>query len=183
MRFSGPSFGKTAALFALLAALSAPIFALDGPRAAAPGKAVAPLAWLVGGVWTADASKLGPGMKRIETRYQWSDNSAFLRFNTHFVMEKRTLKNYDGQFFWNPAQSSLEVWYTDAGNAITQGPVRIDGDTMEISFRGEDFEGHPADLRVLVVRVTNDRYTWDLAEKAGDGWKALASLTYERAGA
>jgi hypothetical protein len=33
------------------------------------------MAWLVGGVWTADAAKLGPGMQRIETRYlmvgQW----------------------------------------------------------------------------------------------------------------
>ena len=46
------------------------------------------LSWLVGGVWTADATKLGPGMQRIETRYQWSDNNAYLRFTTHFVSDK-----------------------------------------------------------------------------------------------
>jgi hypothetical protein len=37
---------------------------------------ISALAWLVGGVWTADASKLGPGMERIETRYQWADNGS-----------------------------------------------------------------------------------------------------------
>ena len=51
-------------------------------------KPIAPLSWLVGGVWTADATKLGPGMLRIETRYQWADNNAYIRFNTHFVFDK-----------------------------------------------------------------------------------------------
>src|SRR5882757_150197 len=41
-----------------------------------PDKPVSGLSWLVGGVRTADASKLGPGMQRIETRYQWSDNDS-----------------------------------------------------------------------------------------------------------
>src|SRR5215470_5699819 len=65
-------------------------------------KPIAALGWLVGGVWTADASKLGPGMQRIETRYEWSDNAAYIRFTTHFISDKGTLRNYDGNFFWNP---------------------------------------------------------------------------------
>ena len=59
---------------------------------AAPAKPVAALAWLVGGVWTADASKMGSGMQRIETRYEWSDNGAYLHFTTHFVSDNGTLK-------------------------------------------------------------------------------------------
>jgi hypothetical protein len=50
------------------------------------GSPIAALSWLVGGVWAADATKLGPGMQRMETRYQWSDN--VLRFTTHFVFDK-----------------------------------------------------------------------------------------------
>jgi hypothetical protein len=65
-----------------------------------PDKPIAPLSWLIGGVWTADASKLGPGMQRIETRYTWSDNGSYIRFTTHFVTDKGELKNYDGNFFW-----------------------------------------------------------------------------------
>ncbi len=166
-------FGIALALLAA-AALGAEETPKSDPRP------VASLGWLVGGVWTADASKLGPGMKRIETRYQWADNGAFIRFTTHFVTEKGTLKNYDGNFFWNPEQSALAIWYMDAGNEIIQGPVKLEGDTMRVSFRANDFQGRPADLRVEVVRATNDRYTWRLAEKTGDDWKALAALEYVR---
>lgn len=81
------------------------------PEAAKP---IAPLSWLVGGTWTADASKMGPGMKQIETRYRWSDNGAYIQFNTHFVFDKGTAKAYDGNFFWNPDQKSLAMWYMDA---------------------------------------------------------------------
>ena len=39
------------------------------PRSkAADPRAVDALGWVVGGVWTADASKFVPGMQRIETR-------------------------------------------------------------------------------------------------------------------
>src|SRR5277367_1082781 len=78
-----------------------PAKASDG--GAAPGKVAEPakpasaeqsstakpidtLSWVIGGVWTADATKLAPGMQRIETRYQWSDNHAYIRFTTHFVL-------------------------------------------------------------------------------------------------
>jgi|HubBroStandDraft_6_1064221.scaffolds.fasta_scaffold00237_4 hypothetical protein len=143
-------------------------------------KPVAALSWLVGGVWTADASTLGPGMQRIETRYQWSDNNAYIRFNTHFIFDKGTAKTYDGNFFWNPDQNSLAVWYMDSRNGITQGPVEINGDLTKISFRGPDFEGKIADLQVFVTRKTNDDYRWSVQEKEGDAWKEIAALEYLR---
>jgi len=147
------------------------------PPAAKP---IAALAWLVGGVWTADTSKMGPGLERIETRYQWSDNKAFIRFTTHFVTDKGTLRNYDGNFYWNPAETSLAVWYMDARDRITQGPVRVDGDLMQITFRAEDMQGKEADMRVQVARKTNDDYTWTLEEKEAADWKQLLKLEYLR---
>jgi hypothetical protein len=156
------------------------------PQAGAPAKAaeavkpISALGWLVGGVWTADATKLGPGMLRIETRYQWSDNNAFIRFNTHFVSEKGPAHTYDGNFFWNPAQKTLAVWYMDAHNGITEGPVQVEGNSTKIRFRGEDFEGQMADLRVVVNRKTNDDYTWTLQEMKEGEWQDLAALEYLR---
>jgi hypothetical protein len=143
-------------------------------------KPISMLSWLVGGVWIADASKLGPGMRRIETRYQWADNNAYIRFNTHFVFDKGASHTYDGNFFWNPADQTLAVWYMDAENSITQGPVQVDGDTMNIKFRGQDFESKLADLRVVVLRKNNDDYHWTLQEMQGGGWKDLAALEYLR---
>src|SRR5271154_1445108 len=151
--------------------------AADQSSAAKPIDA---LSWVIGGVWTADASKMGPGMQRIETRYQWSDNNAYIRFNTHFIFDKGTAKTYDGNFFWNPERKSLAVWYMDSRNGITQGPVEINGDVTKISFRGPDFDGKVADLQVFVTRKTNDDYRWSVQEKDGDTWKELAALEYLR---
>jgi hypothetical protein len=143
-------------------------------------KPIADLSWLVGGVWRADASKMGEGMLRIETRYVWSDNNAFIRFTTHFVSNKGTAKTYDGNFFWDPEKSQLAMWYMDYANQIIQGPIAINGDTTKFTFRATDFEGKPADMQVELLKKSNDKYQWTLDEKVGDSWKQLATLEYVR---
>ncbi|HEY8716901.1 MAG TPA: hypothetical protein VIM00_16065 [Candidatus Acidoferrum sp.] len=143
-------------------------------------KPISALSWLVGGVWTADASKLGPGMKSIETRYQWADNNAYIRFNTHFVFDKGAAHTYDGNFFWNPTSKTLAMWYMDAENSITEGPVQVEGVSTKIRFRAQDFEGKMADMRVVVTRKNNDDYHWALQEMAAGEWKELAALEYLR---
>jgi hypothetical protein len=170
----------TAVLALLAAANSVAVRGQDAPAKPPAPKPIAVLGWLVGGVWTAETPKDPRGLQRIETRYQWADNNAYIRFTTHFVMDKGTVKNYDGNFYWNPGQSSLAMWYMDAGNSITEGPVRLDGDVMQMTFRAEDFEGKMADLRVKVTRKSNDDYNWLLEEKIPDGWKQLFTLEYLR---
>lgn len=170
---------RFAAMFGIVLAAAAIGWGQSSEKKAEAPKPIAAMSWLVGGVWTADASKMQPGMK-IETRYQWSDNNAYIRFNTHFVFEKGTAKAYDGHFFWNPAEKSLAMWYMDTKNGITEGPVEVNGDTTKMSFHGLDFEGNMADLQVFVARKTNDDYRWSVQEKQGDAWKEVAALEYVR---
>jgi len=159
----------------------APSATPEAPPAKTPAtKPVDSISWVVGGVWTADASKMAPGMQKIETRYQWSDNHAYIRFNTHFVFEKGTAKAYDGNLFWNPDKKSLAIWYMDHDNGVTEGPLVVDSDGWTITFHGPDFEGHDADLRVKILRKTNDAYLWTVSEKQGETWKDLAQLDYLR---
>lgn len=169
---------KKLAIWAVM--LTVGLGAAGGQEASKTAKPVAAMAWVVGGVWVADTSKLGGGMQRIETRYQWSDNGAYIRFNTHFISDKGTMNNYDGNFFWEPTEKTLRVWYTDAGSAITQGPVTVDASQWQISFRGEDFEGKQAEMRVDVDVRSKDLYHWTLHEKSGDSWKKLLELDYVR---
>jgi hypothetical protein len=171
---------KASFVFAMLLTALLSAWGQEAAKSPASPKPIASLAWLVGGVWTANGSKMAPGMLRIETRYQWSDNDAYIRFTTHFVHEKGTLRNYDGNFFWDPGRSSLALWYMDARNSITECPVQIEGEVMQMTFRAYDFEGKMADLRVKVTRKTNDDYNWLLEEKQPDGWKQLATLEYLR---
>jgi len=74
----------------------------------------------------------------------------------------------------------MAMWYVNAENEITEGPVAIDGPTLQMSFHGSDFDGKPADLRVKVIKKTNDLYTWLLEERLPEGWKQLATLDYLR---
>ena len=171
---------KTATFLILMAVTSIATWSQEAAKKAERTKPIAALGWLVGGVWTADGSKLAPGLQRIETRYQWSDNNAYIRFTTHFVLEKGAVHSYDGNFFWNPESAALAMWYMDAGNSITQGPMKFEGDTLQITWHGPDFEGKPADLRVMVTRKTNDHYHWRVEEKQPEGWKQLATLDYLR---
>jgi hypothetical protein len=164
----------------ILALAGAVALSAQGQAALPAAKPISPLAWLVGGVWTSDVTPPGGHPTRIETRYQWADNSAYVRFTTHFVSEKGTFKNYDGSFFWNPEQSTLAMWYMDAGGTITQGPVTMTADTMLMTFRGTDFDGKLADMRVTVTRKNADAYRWQLEEKQPSAWKPLLSLEYRR---
>jgi hypothetical protein len=150
------------------------------PAVAKVAKPIATMAWVIGGTWIADASNLGGGMQRIETRYDWSDNGSFIRFNTHFVTDKGTLKNYDGNFFYDPSGKTLSMWYMDASGEITQGPMAIEGDVWQMSFHGPDFEGKMADLQVNVLRKSNDLYHWSVSERVGQEWKKLLELDYAR---
>jgi hypothetical protein len=165
-------------VFAILICLATSL--LGQSSAAKMPSPMQPLEWLVGGVWTTDMSKLGNGMKSIETRYTWSDNGAFLRFNTHFVTDKGTIKRYDGNFYFDPDKKTIAMWYMDSENKIYQGPIKAEGDLVTFDFRGEDFERKMSDLRVVVTRKSNSLYNWALSERDNDKWKPLATLDYSR---
>jgi len=169
---------KPGALFVLILALATLVWPQAPEKKAATPIHV--LDWLVGGVWTADVSKMGNGMQKIETRYQWSDNNAYLRFTTHFVFDKGTARTYDGNLFWNPEQKTLAIWYMNAKNEIVEGAMQVDGDNWTVTFRGADMEGKMADLRVDVTRKSSELYHWQLKEKQADSWKDVMALDYRR---
>jgi hypothetical protein len=163
-----------------LLALVPLIWCQEAPQKTKLDKPISGLGWLVGGVWIADTSKMGPGLQRIETRYQWSDNQSYIRFTTHFVGDKETEHKYDGSFYWDPRKSSLEMWYMDASNEIVEGPVILDGDTMQMAFSSGDPGGKLVEYRVTVTRKLNNSYSWVLAEKQAQGWKDVLILQFLR---
>jgi len=156
-------------------------FALLPLLGAAPAKPIAPMLWLVGGTWTADASGLGPGMLRIATKYRLSTNGSFLRFTTAFISSTGAVPTYDGNFFYDPATSQFAMWYANAKGEITEGPVAVDGDITSVLFEAADpRDGKPGQMRVVLTRKNPDLYTWSLYDLTRDPLKPIFSLAYRR---
>jgi hypothetical protein len=139
---------------------------------------VAALSWLVGGVWKADASKVGA--TTAEMRYSWSDNGDYIRFNMHFLKGNQVSRIYDGSFYWNPQTSSLQIWNMNGKNEVMEGPVKVDGKAIAATFPAKDAAEHEVEFRMTVTRQTDSRYHWSMEEKQPSGWKELIALDYVR---
>lgn len=151
--------------------------------AAEPNRPIDQLEWLVGGVWSADASSLGGDVTRIDTRYEWTPNKSYIRFTTDFVSAKGARPHYAGDLFFDPSLGSLMIWYMDENSAITSGHMRVDGKSWTISFRGAgDAAGvaGPVDYTVDIERMTDDEYRWTLFTDAAGAKKEVFGLTYRR---
>ena len=156
-------------------------FALLALLGASPSRPIGPLLWLVGGTWTANASGLGPGMLRIETRYRQSSNGSFVRFTTAFVSTKGATPTYDGNFYYDPATKQFAMWYENAGGEIVQGPVAVDGAITSLLFAsGDPRDGKPGQMRVVLTRKSPDLYTWSLYNLTRDPIAPIFSLDYRR---
>lgn len=153
-------------------------FATALDSAGAQTRPIDRFSWLVGGIWEADASSLGNGMKQIATRYQWSPNKAYIEFSTTFTSTKGSVVNYSGSLFQSTqgsaASPAYEMWYMDARNAITDGPVSPrSGDDWSLAF-AQDSQNY----RVDVMREARDRYRWMLYSQAGAEWSLVFALTF-----
>lgn len=170
-------------LIATIAALTC-ILDADRPRSraeSAPAAGIRPieqLSWLVGGVWVAavDHNEL----RRIETRYEWSTNHAFIRFTSRFVMTSGPKDRYDGDFYYDPTTKRLTMWYVDDDGVVSQGPVDIRETSWSSEFAQGGDDGNTASYRVEVQRNGDDRYTWTGSARSGEAWKPFLSLVYAR---
>jgi hypothetical protein len=117
------------------------VFATTVGSAGAQTRPIDRFSWLIGGVWKADASSLGNGMKQVATRYQWAPNKAYIEFSTTFTSTKGSVVNYSGSLFestrGSAAAPAYETWYIDARSAITDGPVSLrSADDWSLAFAG-----------------------------------------------
>ena len=167
-------FMKRAVRTLALAAFVLPLLAVT------PGAHLAPIAWLIGGTWSATTSRL-PGTLRIDTIYSLASNGAFLRFTTGYIGEHDAVPTDDGNLSYDPATKIFAIWYIDRRGAIVQGPVDVDRNITIMLFEANDpRDGRPGQMRVVMTRHTNNFYTWALYNLTRDPVKPIYSLDYHR---
>jgi len=162
----------------------------ESPTAAPSASPVQPLdrlQWLVGGVWTADASKLGGGMSRIETRYESVADGNLIRFTTAFIdAHENVVNRYAGNFYVDPATARIKTWYLSSKNEITHGDVAIDPATVTLLITEAPEPDAPPQYRVVIAPENglgsdyHQVYVWKLSARDGDAWKPMFGLTYAR---
>ena len=174
-------FRSNATLAAVALSLSFAALA-QSPQPAAPHSGpVAQLGWLVGGVWVADASGFGGGMQRIRDPLPLVRQRQLRPVHHPFRQrQQRRAEHLRRQFLLERGRENVhdvvhERWRRDHRRTGDDQQRRA-----EMLFRGTDFDGKLADLRVDVTKKTPDLYRWTLLEKQGDAWKQLASLDYAR---
>lgn len=160
--------------FVVVAAIAL-LWLTTGSAEAAQPRPIQGLGWLVGGVWVATASS--QDRSRVETRYEWAPNGAFIRFSTTFVNKGRSFVNYSGNFFAASAEpdAKLSMWYMDAHNEIVSGPVILAGSGWSSTFSDSG-----SNYRVQITRKTHDLYHWALSKEVGTSWKPQFGLDFVR---
>ena len=176
---------RTGKAFILALAACACIGATRPPTPAPVPTLIAPvfspidqMSWLVGGLWVAQTDQ--GNIHRIETRYEWTANHAFIRFSTRFVLGSGPQDRYDGNIFYDPDSKHLMMWYIDNLGAVTHGPIELRGALWAFTFSQPDANGHPVNFRVEVNKTANDRYTWNAFQQSGASWDAFLSLNFIR---
>jgi|HubBroStandDraft_6_1064221.scaffolds.fasta_scaffold204509_2 hypothetical protein len=139
------------------------------------------LDWLAGHTWRAKLPASGT-LSHIDVHYDWAETGNLLQFATRFyTTDGKIVQRYAGNFYYDPGESTLMMWYLNSANTIVHGPVTLAGDTMTMTFQSPDDEGKPAEYRVDVTRTTPAAYRWELFKQDAGSWAKQLSLTYERA--
>lgn len=158
-----------------------PSTALAAPAQPQPLKQ---LDWLVGGVWTADASQLPGGLKRIETRYRYAADKCLIRFTTEFIAASGAAVNrYAGDVYYDAPSNRLEMWYISSENEITQGTIALNGDGWQFAFESPGAivgKNGLVNFHTDVLHPSADAYQWKLSAEDGSAWKPVFALTYVR---
>jgi len=164
-----------------LASIIAVVVLLIGGPAAAAAASIHSLDWLVGHTWRADASVLGGPVSHIDVRYEWAETANYVHFSTKFfAKDDSVVRRYSGNFFYDPSDSQIRMWYVDDAGQIVQGPLSIADNAISMSFTEPDDRGKSVDYRVDLTRRGDAEYIWELFAQTSKGWTKQFSLDYKR---
>lgn len=139
---------------------------------------LAPVAWLAGGTWKAEApNPAGGANTKIEQRMERELNGKAIRFATTF----NGVTQYEGFFAWDAAKQQITFAYPSADGDLTNGVATATPDGILLDFTIDDAAAKTAHYQVRIKKSTADDYTWTLfAAGASNAWNPLFQVKYHR---
>jgi hypothetical protein len=165
----------------LLSLVSVPLRAQPPAAGARASSPLAPLAFLVGGIWHADLPNTPQGQTvAIEAQYEWSANHQGIRFDSTWIIAGRRHAYASGLYAWNPAQKRLALWYTDAAGSLTTGTVEAVAGVLRHDLMVTDRSGNAEAVRAEIVPVDAQTYTDTIFTSKDGQWQKLIDVRYQR---
>jgi uncharacterized protein DUF1579 len=140
---------------------------------------LAPVAWLVGGTWVSDVKDPQDGSAtHVENHITWAPNHQAIQFVTDFNGKP----HYNGMYAYDPAQKTINFFYTSEGGQLTIGTATpdLDGKTLHQEFDVMQPKGNTDHIRSTIVRDGSDAYLFTVFMQQNGEWKQLFQITYKR---
>jgi hypothetical protein len=143
---------------------------------------LSPIAFLVGGTWTAKLPKGPPGApSSIETHFDWGANHQNIRFDSYFVSGEKRFPYTSGMYGWNPGKRKIVFWYSDSEGSLHEGAVTKEGLVLVQDFTITDKDGKVTNARSRLTQPGPDAFNNEiLVAKEGGEWQRIVEVKYER---
>ncbi|MFL6516154.1 MAG: hypothetical protein ACJ8M1_14135 [Chthoniobacterales bacterium] len=152
-------------------------------RTASPST-LAPLEFLVGGVWHGELPARPDGSKMgIDLRSDWSPNHQSIRFDSAFISGGKPSPYTSGAYSWNPVGKQIVFAYTDAEGSLIEGAVSVENAALVHNFTISKANAEIEKARAIITPHGRNSYTNDIFVDKGGSFQKIASLQYDRVGA
>jgi hypothetical protein len=139
------------------------------------------LAWLVGGVWSAE-SKLPDGSPAtIEATFHWAGHRRALKYSLVRRSGGRVLPSVEGICGWHPARKTLVLWEMDQDGNLTESTLRAEGPKVSYDEVIYGADGSVLPVRAEAVREGDDRFVFKASVEKDGAWPVVFEAVYQRA--
>jgi len=152
------------------------------PQAAAREHPLDQLAWLAGGVWTAEEpSDQGPPLV-VHLVCDWSGTRNALLFHVTFLSQGRETPQYDGMYVWHPGKQKFVLWQVNRKGDVAEGELTVSGKEMDQTVRVSHLDRSAHFLRAHYTLIDNDAFRFKAQFRLSESapWQEALDLVYKR---
>jgi len=170
----------TALRCVLVCTVATAAMAQSQPSAKQAESPLAPIAWLVGGIWTSDIKDPGDGsVTHVENHITWAPNSQAIEFVTDFNGKP----HYNGFYAFEPVKKAISFYYTSGEGQLTIGTATPDpdGKTLLQEFDVMQPSGKTQHIKSTLAPDGRDAYDFTVFMQDTTGaWAQAFKIRYQR---
>jgi hypothetical protein len=168
-------------LFLFAVSLLAAILSAAEGKPPAPESPLAPLAFLVDGVWVGDVPVPKDQLPlKLEARFAWTENRQGVRFESAFVRGEKRSPYTSGLYAWDGAKAKLVIFYVNNDGDLTEGVITQDNGTLLNDLTVTESGGKTYPVRVRLTKIGEGVFTNEIFLQKDGAWAPFVTVRYER---